>query len=157
MVVALDFKIFENRPLTHYGQRLTVSSCTAPISSGPAVHYVVIRNDLPLGFLTAQVVHAAGESSPGQMSPGTNAVVLAVPDEEMLAAVHQRLMLAGIACKAIFEPDPPWLGQMTAVGVCPTRERAKVRRVLSSLPLFGQRHSNGEISKHRPGNTGTDS
>jgi len=55
-------------------------------------HYVVVRQDLPLGVLCAQVVHAAGESS-DRVPTGTHAVVLSVPDEAALASVAGRLRL----------------------------------------------------------------
>lgn len=39
---------------------------------------------LPRGLLAAQVVHAAGESSPGDLPEGTHAVVLAAEDQQHL-------------------------------------------------------------------------
>lgn len=101
-------------------------------------HYVIVRRDLPLGFLAAQVVHAAGESSPGDLDPGTHAVVLAASSEQ-LAALERQLSKEGIAHVAIREPDPPWDGALTAIGVAPVTDRRPVRRLTSSLPLLGQR------------------
>lgn len=97
---------------------------------------MIVRADLPLGFLAAQAVHAAGESSPGNLPRATNAVVLAVKDEAALAALARRLALAGIAHVVIDEPDPPYLGQLTAIGLVPTADRALVKPLLSSLPLL---------------------
>lgn len=110
---------------------------TCRISAGPPLtRYVVVRDDLPDGFREAQIAHACDESQPpGGVPRGTNAIILAVPDEEALAALHQRLRLAGVACAAIFEPDPPWLGQMTALGL--VGDKAVLRRHLSSIPLLG--------------------
>lgn len=99
---------------------------------------MVCRDDLPDGFLAAQLVHAAGESSPGNLPQGTNAVVLSVPDEASLAALADRLRAAGIDFVAVYEPDPPWNGQLTAIGLRPTRKEA-VRRYLSSLPKWPKR------------------
>lgn len=96
---------------------------------------MVCRDDLPKGFLAAQLVHAAGESSPGDLPEGTNAVVLAVPNEAALHAVAARLRSAGVDFVAIHEPDPPWNGQLTALGLRPTRKEA-VQKQLSSLPLL---------------------
>ncbi len=95
----------------------------------------MIRRDLPIGILAAQLVHAAGESSPGNLSPGTNAVVLGVPNEAALRAVAQRLEDAGIAFVRVEEPDAPYLGQLMAIGLRPARKEV-VRRALSSLPLL---------------------
>lgn len=101
---------------------------------------MIVRSDLPLGFLAAQVVHAAGESAAplGKLDPGTNAVVLAVPDESTLAALGARLAAAGVWHAAIYEPDAPWLGALTAIGLAPQADRAALRPLLSSLPLLGK-------------------
>lgn len=80
-------------------------------------------------------MHAAGESSPGDLPQGTNAVVLSVPNESALAALADRLRAADVDFVAIYEPDPPWNGQLTALGLRPTRKEA-VRRYLSDLPLL---------------------
>lgn len=97
---------------------------------------MIVRADLPVGFLAAQVVHAAGESSPGNLDRGTNAVVLAVRSEAELAALARKLALAGIPHTVIDEPDPPWNGQLTAIGLVPTADRAAVKPLLSCLPLL---------------------
>lgn len=122
----------------------SLGSCaTAPISSGPRFHYVVVRDDLPLGFLTAQVVHAAGESSPGDLHPGTNAVVLAVPNEAALLEIERKLSHAGIRHVAIREPDKPWNNALTAIGLVPVDDRSAIKRLLSTLPLLGRVHRDG--------------
>jgi peptidyl-tRNA hydrolase len=97
-----------------------------------------VRQDLPLGFLAAQVTHAAGESSPGGLKPGTNAVVLAVRSEAELAALDRRLAQEGVEHVTICEPDPPWNGALTALGLPPTADRGRLRPFLSSLPLLGK-------------------
>lgn len=99
---------------------------------------MIVRSDLPLGFLAAQVVHAAGESSPGNLDPGTNAVVLGARDEAELAALERKLQRAGVPHVAIREPDPPWNGALTAIGLIPIEDRSTVKRLLSSLPLLGR-------------------
>ena len=106
--------------------------------SSPLTHYILVRSDLPVGFLAAQVTHAAGESSPGNLPHSTNAVVLAVPDEATLREYHARLERAGVAHVIIHEPDPPWLGQMTAIGLVPIADRRALKPLLSSLPLLGK-------------------
>lgn len=101
-------------------------------------HYVVVRRDLPLGFLAAQVVHAAGESSPGNLSEGTNAVVLQVAGERELVELAAALAAAGVEHRLIREPDAPWNGAATAIGCVPIADRAIARRVLATLPLLGK-------------------
>jgi len=95
----------------------------------------VIRRDLPLGILAANLLHAGGESSPGNLPSGTHAVVLVVPDESALKAVAARLELARVPCKRIIEDDAPHTGQLMAIGCAPGRKEV-VGRYLSSLPLL---------------------
>src|SRR5579864_5008481 len=71
----------------------------------PVTHYVIVRADLPVGLMAAQIVHAAGESGP--TVDGTFAVVLVVPDERGLIGVAARLIRERVAFVPIFEPDEP--------------------------------------------------
>lgn len=80
-------------------------------------------------------VHAAGESSPGNLPQDMHAVVLAAEGEAALVAVKEKLVRAGIAHVAIREPDAPWNGALMAVGVAPGKKEV-LRRFLSSLPLL---------------------
>ena len=96
---------------------------------------MIVRTDLPIGVIAAQLVHAAGESSPGNLPEGTYAIVLAVPDESALREVRASLTLSGLSWRAIYEPDEPWNGQMMAIGVAPVL-RSIGRKTLSCLPLF---------------------
>ncbi len=96
---------------------------------------MIIRKDLPLGVLGAQITHAAGESSPGGLPSGTNAVVLGVDDEAALHAVAARLERAGVQHVRIEEPDAPYFNQLMAIGVVPGRKE-NLRRHLASLPLL---------------------
>lgn len=86
-------------------------------------------------MLAAQVVHAAGESSPGGLPPDTHAVVLAARDEAHLAAIEGSLTQAGIAAHSVVENDPPYAGQLMAIGLSPA-PKDEVRRPLSNLPLL---------------------
>lgn len=97
---------------------------------------MIVRADLPLGFLAAQVVHAAGESVIETPPEGTYAIVLAVPDVRALLDVRNALERHGVHHKLICEPDAPWNGAPTAIGLEPTRDRRKVRKVLGRLPLL---------------------
>lgn len=81
------------------------------------------------------LVHAAGESSPGNLPHDTHAIVLAVADESALVALGSRLTVAGIAFVEVREPDPPWSNALMAIGLLPGRKE-DLRRYLSSLPLL---------------------
>lgn len=98
-------------------------------------HYVVVRTNLPPGVLAAQLVHAAGESSPGDLKDGTFAIVLGVPNEDALCLLAARLDGAGVAHVCVREPDAPYRGALMAIGVR-TGPRSMLRRHFSSLPLF---------------------
>lgn len=98
-------------------------------------HYCIIRKDLPLGVMAAQLIHAAGESSPGNLPEHTFAVCLAVSDEPALLALEERLARADIPHTAIREPDAPWNGQLMAIGIRPL-DRTIVRKYLAQYPLL---------------------
>jgi hypothetical protein len=86
-----------------------VDPCPTFISTGPETtrscftHYCIVRKDLSRGLLAAQLVHAAGESSPGNLPENTAAVVLAVPGESELLAVEQTLQTRAVPHRAIRE------------------------------------------------------
>lgn len=116
------------------------SSCShdhSEVLAAPEVltHYVIVRSDLPRGIQAANIVHAAGESSPGGLPAGTHAIVLVVPDESALRAMSARLQLAQVAFVACEEPDPPYYGALMSLGLVPGRKE-DLRRYLSSLPLL---------------------
>ncbi len=107
-------------------------------------HYVIVRADLTTGQQFAQVVHAAGESAANNDVPeGTHAVVLQVPNEEVLLGYADELHWAKIPFKLIIEPDLPLHedrpledGQGTAIGIPPTQDRKKIAAVLGRLGLL---------------------
>lgn len=88
-----------------------------------------------MGAQAAQLIHAAGESSPGNLPKSTFAIALTVRDEAELHELAIKLDHAGIAFKLIHEPDEPFNGQLMAIGVLP-RPRSQLRRHLSNLPLL---------------------
>lgn len=105
-------------------------------SSLALYHYVIVRADLPIGFAMAQVVHAAGESALGGAVPdGTNAVVLEARDEAHLREIFAKLDARRLSPFLICEPDAPYHGQATAIGLPPRIGRVPL---LSSLPLYGK-------------------
>lgn len=106
-------------------------------SAGPLYHYVIVRGDMPLGDQLAQTTHAAGESAAGREVPhDTHAVVLAARGEQELLAVHAELEAAGIWHTLVREPDAPYCGAATAIGI-PPQERAPLRRLLRKLKTAG--------------------
>lgn len=86
-------------------------------------------------MLAAQVVHAAGESSPGNLPEGTYAVVLAVAGAGELEELSKRLRLAGVRHHAIRESDPPYSGELMALGLEPAR-KSEIKRHLRQLQLL---------------------
>lgn len=99
-------------------------------------HYCIVRADLPKGVLAAQLVHAAGESSPGDLSETTFAVVLAASDRAHLENIEKALCSREIPHKSIREPDSPWNGALMAIGICPIEDRSIVQPVTGRLPLL---------------------
>lgn len=86
-------------------------------------------------MLAAQIIHAAGESSPGELPEGTYAVALAAKNEACLSAISDKLRAQGVRFVEIREPDAPWGGALMAIGLVPDR-REVLRRHVSSLPLL---------------------
>lgn len=118
--------------------RVISGSCISARPDDPLTHYVVVRRDLPLGILAAQVVHAAGASSPGGLPEETHAVVLAARDEADLLRIAERLRGAGAGPRVIHETDPPWNGAAMALGLAPA-PRSRWRRLLSDIPLLREK------------------
>lgn len=88
----------------------------------------------------AQLIHAAGESSPGNLPPETRAVALTCADEPALRALSARLTAQGIKHYDIVEGDcgceaTPYDGQLMAIGI-PPQLRAPLKKLLSALPLL---------------------
>lgn len=82
----------------------------------------------------AQIVHAAGESSPGNLPEGTNAVVLTVNNEAVLARLADAMTGAGVKLVRVREPDRN--NELMAIGLLPVTDRREVRRHTSMLPLL---------------------
>lgn len=102
--------------------------------------YIVVRADLPIGMIAAQVAHAAGSGSE-RHPPDVHVVVLQVPDVEGLGRIHSHLCAEGIPNTLVVESDPPYQSQPMSIGLELVRERESVRRVLSSLALLGKEAS----------------
>lgn len=102
-------------------------------------HYVIVRSDVPVGTLAAQIVHAAGESS-DRVPKGTRAVVLETSSEKSLLRIERKLRRVGASFHAVREPDAPWNGALMAIGINPTNRDdeafAPTRKVLRRLRLL---------------------
>jgi hypothetical protein len=98
-------------------------------------HYCITREDLPHGIQAAQIIHAAGESSPGNLPPHTYAIALTTRDERELSELSYELFRAGISHRRIIENDAPWTGQLMAIGIKPMF-RSELRKHLSGLRLL---------------------
>lgn len=83
----------------------------------------------------AQMVHAAGESSPGNLKPGTYAVALAASSERELADLADRLEAAGEPVHRVVESHGRYAGQLMAIGLEPG-PKSERGRLLSHLPLL---------------------
>lgn len=94
-------------------------------------HYCIVRGDLEHGPRAAYLVHAAGESSPGNLPEDTRAVALQARDEAHVAELVDALTAAGVDHVPILEDD----GHLYAIGIRPAHDLARIRRVCSSLPL----------------------
>jgi len=81
------------------------------------------------------LVHAAGESSPGNLPDDTHAVVLVARDELQLALLADKLEAHGLRIKRVREPDAPYNGALMAIGIAPAQKEA-IRRLVSSVPLL---------------------
>jgi 7-keto-8-aminopelargonate synthetase-like enzyme len=98
-------------------------------------HICIIRADLPLGVQLAQTIHAAGESSPGNLPEHTHAIALHAKDEQELLDLEKKLIEAKIDFKAIREPDMPWNGQLMTIGIKAQKRTSKIRKLLWNLKL----------------------
>jgi hypothetical protein len=124
--------------------RLSVTACINARRSGIS-HYVIVRDDAPIGVQIAQTIHAAGWSAqlPGAnaAAPPTTAIALAAP-VDALAAIARRLDAAGVPHVLVHEPDDPWRGALMAIGVVPS-PRAAVQRFVAHLRLVRGKDDHG--------------
>ena len=108
-------------------------------------HYIIVRGDLAKGDNDAQIGHAAGYSASmytkekGEVLPEhTHVIVLEAPDEKELVGVALTLSANNVPFFAVKEPDPPFNGAWTAIGVIPA-PRKVLAPYLSRLPITKER------------------
>ena len=107
-------------------------------------HFVIVRRDLPLGKMAAMVTHAAGESGARYDDPerggfqGCRAVVLEARDEVDLIMAQKQLQRNSIEDVSVYESDPPYSGQLMAIGLVPVEstEVEGVTRSYSTLKVL---------------------
>jgi hypothetical protein len=89
------------------------------------------------GVTACQAAHAAGESVRANSLPSdtTSVCALVAETSDELEALSARLREAGVHHVLVKEPDPPYRGAATAVGIEP-QERHKVRDFVSHFKLF---------------------
>lgn len=129
-----DFEPLDAAPKDAYRQSRCIDRQDSPASPGSPsqVLYTIVRADLPLGVQVAQTAHAASEASG---YPPTIVVALAVPDETALKRIAEALGENSLTYALITEEDGPFSGQVMALGVTPSTDRAAIRKVVSALPL----------------------
>ena len=95
-------------------------------------HYCIVKSGLSKGLMAAMIIHAAGESSSGNLPEETRAVALEA-DEGRLQFLAQQLEVAEIDHRRIEED-----GELFAIGIRPMDGDAlrAVKRATSSLPLI---------------------
>lgn len=95
-------------------------------------HYCVVRDDLSFGLMCAYLIHAAGESSDGNIPTGTRAVALCVENEHALRELETELQAAKIKHTAVWEDD-----ELFSIGLAPVGEGElqEIRRVTGGLSL----------------------
>lgn len=104
-------------------------------------HYVVVRRDLPLGVVLAQVAHAAGESfyrlttPDGFQADQTVAVVLGARNEHRLKRLRDALATAHVGHVVIVEVEGEYAGQIMAVGLVPA-DRGLVQPLLNDFHML---------------------
>lgn len=86
---------------------------------------------MPHGHQLAQAVHAAGESGPAL--PGTYAVVLSATLDQ-LRDLADKLAFYSVPHAVIREPDPPYFGEVTAIGLRP-QPRSALRKYTKGYKL----------------------
>jgi hypothetical protein len=123
------------------GRKHSVDAGSSPVGRAlvpakPPTHYVIIRADLPLGVLAAQLVHAAGESVVSPVAANTHAAVLAARDEVHLASLETQLLERGLEHRAIREPDRD--NELMAIGIPPLTDRTTIKPVTGKLRPLGE-------------------
>jgi hypothetical protein len=84
---------------------------------------------------SAQLIHAAGESSNGKLKSGTYAVALGTESEQQLRALADELEAKGVPVHRVEESHGKYAGQLMALGIAPGPKSERGQH-LSTLPLI---------------------
>lgn len=121
---------------SHQSLLCGMRSRSAPLApedhDNPDTHYCIIRRDLSLGLMAANIQHAAGETGPAHEH--VHAVTLMAKDEVSLRAMAARFDKLGKRYHPIIECDGAHAGQMMAIGFWIMKK--KEGRFLSGIPLL---------------------
>lgn len=128
------------------------------------VHYIIVRRDLPLGLVLANVAHAAGESFyqlaqqatfelldlEGFEPSETIAIVKGARNEGRLKKLHEALAAADVPHSFITETDGEYTGQAMAIGVVPVSKGTAVtyRELLNDFQLLQELGTPGAQVEH---------
>ena len=103
--------------------------------------YIVVKETNARGVLACQASHAAGESvllehkrdyDPSQI----HIVMLVAKDSQALEDLGTTLLCNGVPHVVIREPDEPYRGCATAVGVAPTIDREAIRIFFAAFKVL---------------------
>lgn len=103
--------------------------------------YIVVKDSNQRGVIACQVAHAAGESVLQEplleYDPSNIHVVLLVAkNSDELEALGVVLTAEEIPHVVIREPDPPYNGVATAVGVAPVVDRSLVQKHVAGFKVL---------------------
>jgi hypothetical protein len=90
------------------------------------------------GVLACQAAHAAGESirPDATANDQTHVVALEAKTSDDLVALSAALAEAAIHHALIREPDPPYNGAATAVGIAPSVDRERIKPFVSHFKVL---------------------
>lgn len=100
--------------------------------------YIVLHSSCRnhVGVAAVQAAHAAAESvQVAPISKETYVCVLEAKTSEDLERLAEKLTAAGVHHALIREPDEPYFGAATAVGIAP-QERGNVRAFVAEFKVF---------------------
>lgn len=123
------------KPATKEAIQCATCLDSQPPLSDPICHYCVVRTDIPVGLAMAQLLHAAGESSDGNLKPGTYAVALTGGDGKNLEVLANNLEHFKVPIHRVVESHGKYAGQLMAIGVQPGPKSVR-GKYLSNLPLI---------------------
>jgi hypothetical protein len=81
------------------------------------------------------LLHASGESSDGNLSPGTYAVALGTETEGELRELAEKLEAKGVPVHRVIESAGKYAGQLMSLGIKPGPKSVRGKH-LSNLPLL---------------------